>query len=65
MLKQIANKVLENTADSFKYDTKEHLKTSHYFVEQIKYETGKVAFFDFDYELTTNDFDTILEMVFA
>ena len=62
----ILNRVNEKFADSFNdLETKEYCSHSDYFVDQVKWAIGEVAFFEFDYELTKDEESRILKAFFA
>lgn len=62
----ILNRVNEKFSGTFNdFDTKEHCSHSDYFVDQVKWAIGEVAFFEFDYELTKDEENRILEAFFA
>lgn len=64
----IRNKIIETVKtniinDALKYNSIDKLKTSRYFVSQVKDEIGKIAFNN-DYELTVKEEKSILDEIF-
>lgn len=64
----IRNKIIETVKtniinDALKYNSIDKLKTSRYFVSQVKGEIGKIAFNN-DYELTVKEEKSILDEIF-
>ena len=48
-----------------KYFTKSKLAHSGYFVDQVRWEIGRISFFDLDHELTQAEEDEIVAAFFA